>query len=676
MELLRNTVHLLHGQTDNSLTRIDRLFQDSDPKSGVAYLIDLLKEVLDTEQSLFSQRVKPIDDWLKRYLKSGFVLRYERKKEIIADEIFPTHNSIPFNFTPVLINSLLLAIREEVYYYRDVYQAVFRNYFNITPFAKLEFYRLLCADACSLCGRMIHDTQSRHYIKLEMLGLLYRLNERDIEWSNVIPVEMQQWRNQFVHLALIWMDVLGKQMNQWIRLALERDQWNILTFADTLRSTTSAINLPAVQSHISPFPLTQNGSPLSLPSTLVQHSHSAFTPITLAYRGSRPPLSESSGDISSELTSSTCSVESLSLQLSKDESKKLKLSDETLLTFGNTKGTKQNSATSDSTLVSNANLSDKEDHSSAVPLPPPRSTTPPISPPISHASIKLNTDDDDDELYRNSAEPEVKSKPVNQHVPPVPPQLSVVSSAGIRLPHERGGYSTTSSNPSESPHTTVSTHSLNSALYTFPISNSPIDMITAYIRLASFVGNLLNVLTPKIRSGLKMSQAQINDTTELPSEVLQARRFMNNVQQLTEDMRIEFLKKIHKIMVNSLKLYADNLLCMDLCCLPQGDARDIVGDEMIHHLQRRNDVREIWGCRHVIEHKYGCHPNGLPCAKNSQDQFESVTRDMCIRINNIHLLVTVFRQLESHIYTATLSPSNHTSFAPQASSENSESGNS
>lgn len=38
MELLRSTVHLLHGQTDNSLTRIDRLFTDSDPQEGVGEL--------------------------------------------------------------------------------------------------------------------------------------------------------------------------------------------------------------------------------------------------------------------------------------------------------------------------------------------------------------------------------------------------------------------------------------------------------------------------------------------------------------------------------------------------------------------------------------------------------------------------------------------------------------
>ena len=33
-------------------------------------------------------------------------------------------------------------------------------------------------------------------------------------------------------------------------------------------------------------------------------------------------------------------------------------------------------------------------------------------------------------------------------------------------------------------------------------------------------------------------------------------------------------------MVNSLKLYADNLLCMDLCCWPQGEAIDLLGEEV------------------------------------------------------------------------------------------------
>lgn len=76
----------------------------------------------------------------------------------------------------------------------------------------MEFYRLMCADACSLCLRTIHkpvspscapvymyihDTlcvcplkETRIRLNLEMLGLLYRLNERDNEWENVIPPEL------------------------------------------------------------------------------------------------------------------------------------------------------------------------------------------------------------------------------------------------------------------------------------------------------------------------------------------------------------------------------------------------------------------------------------------------------------------------------------------------------
>ena len=37
---------------------------------------------------------------------------------------------------------------------------------------------------------------------------------------------------------------------------------------------------------------------------------------------------------------------------------------------------------------------------------------------------------------------------------------------------------------------------------------------------------------------------------------------------------------LEQIMVSSLKHYADNLLCMDLCCLPQYQAEQIVGRDV------------------------------------------------------------------------------------------------
>ncbi len=107
MDILRATIHLLHGQTDNSLTRIDRLFLNSDPRKGVACLIELLAEVLDAELNLFGKKVRPVKDWLVRYLKSGFALRYERRKQIASAETTETRTVQPFVLTPTLVSGLL-----------------------------------------------------------------------------------------------------------------------------------------------------------------------------------------------------------------------------------------------------------------------------------------------------------------------------------------------------------------------------------------------------------------------------------------------------------------------------------------------------------------------------------------------------------------------------------------
>ena len=70
----------------------------------IASLIELLAEVLDAQQNLFGKRIQPVEKWLKRYLKSGFVLRYERRKEIASDETIGTVSTVqPFVLTPTLV---------------------------------------------------------------------------------------------------------------------------------------------------------------------------------------------------------------------------------------------------------------------------------------------------------------------------------------------------------------------------------------------------------------------------------------------------------------------------------------------------------------------------------------------------------------------------------------------
>lgn len=59
--------------------------------------------MLDAQQNLFGKRVQPVEKWLKRYLKSGFILRYERRKEIASDETVISQSVQPFVLTPTLV---------------------------------------------------------------------------------------------------------------------------------------------------------------------------------------------------------------------------------------------------------------------------------------------------------------------------------------------------------------------------------------------------------------------------------------------------------------------------------------------------------------------------------------------------------------------------------------------
>ena len=59
-KLVIQSFHLeCQGSTERSLA----------PNFLPVSLIELLAEVLDAEQSLFGKKVRPVDDWLRRYLK-------------------------------------------------------------------------------------------------------------------------------------------------------------------------------------------------------------------------------------------------------------------------------------------------------------------------------------------------------------------------------------------------------------------------------------------------------------------------------------------------------------------------------------------------------------------------------------------------------------------------------
>ena len=91
-----------------------------------AALINLLAEVLSTQQALFVKKVKPVRDWLKKYLKVllpmvtvtigyhyhwlqvGINYRYERRKTIAENEVIENLR-VPIRLTPVLVSILVVS---------------------------------------------------------------------------------------------------------------------------------------------------------------------------------------------------------------------------------------------------------------------------------------------------------------------------------------------------------------------------------------------------------------------------------------------------------------------------------------------------------------------------------------------------------------------------------------
>ena len=59
-----------------------------------------------------------------------------------------------------------------------------------------------------------------------------------------------------------------------------------------------------------------------------------------------------------------------------------------------------------------------------------------------------------------------------------------------------------------------------------------------------------------------------------------AREQASERQRSAKNIKVAFLKKLNKILIGWLRLYADNLLCMDLCGWSSSEAVQLLGDQV------------------------------------------------------------------------------------------------
>ncbi len=159
-------------------------------------------------------------------------------------------------------------------------------------------------------------------------------------------------------------------------------------------------------------------------------------------------------------------------------------------------------------------------------------------------------------------EPYINNSPIR--LPRDPPNISIIPSlSDPRRLYHHGNEQVTPTRPtsggvmrqtpsrySESPPVSPSSSSYSSNLvpHYFPVSSSPIDLITMINRLGNFIGMILNVLTPRLKHGLQQFD-ELDGSLEVPREVRQARKLVTNIQLQVENMKIEFLRKFHKVSV-------------------------------------------------------------------------------------------------------------------------------
>lgn len=69
-------------------------------------------------------------------------------------------------------------------------------------------------------------------------------------------------------------------------------------------------------------------------------------------------------------------------------------------------------------------------------------------------------------------------------------------------------------------------------------------------------------------------------TNEFSPEVSKARQQASDRQKSARNIKVAFLKKLNKILIGCLRLYADNLLCMDLCGWSMNEAVSLLGEQV------------------------------------------------------------------------------------------------
>ncbi|XP_013389840.1 uncharacterized protein LOC106158433 isoform X3 [Lingula anatina] len=185
--------------------------------------------------------------------------------------------------------------------------------------------------------------------------------------------------------------------------------------------------------------------------------------------------------------------------------------------------------------------------------------------------------------------------------------------------------------------------------YHLPISGSVFDVVTMSQRYVTFAKTMCDTICPlpvfeehtppptPLEESMGSSTASSNPLDPEFSLRAAAKEAMLGRKQV--------YNKLLQCVSNTVCLYADNMMSMDLCAVFEKEGIDLVGVELIKHLKKQRKQGLIWGCRHQLEGIKDCffymrkNPNIL------SGSHEPITESMCVRINNVTALLDLLPDL-------------------------------
>ena len=163
-----------------------------------------------------------------------------------------------------------------------------------------------------------------------------------------------------------------------------------------------------------------------------------------------------------------------------------------------------------------------------------------------------------------------------------------------------------------------------------PLSSSAIDMSVIFQRLVWVGKALCQTFSPVTKV---LGSDPFNPTTSSSEEEM---RFQPQNHKHRKKLYDGFLD----CLCSTVCVYADNMLCMDLCGTSSSTASKLAGPRLVQYLQTQQRSGLIWGCRHNAKENRCCFEYMDKKTNLLCDRHEPITRDMCTRINNVMAILT------------------------------------